>query len=94
MNWYGELLVMTPNSVAMTLFSTSRTQLHKLRLLVENCTRILMCTMFNELMTIKTDKLYEYIDTLYWLGDRTIAPTDYNINIFDYLAQVNEEDYE
>ena len=40
------------------------------------------------------DKLYEYIDTLYWLGDRTIAPTDYNINIFDYLAQVNEEDYE
>ena len=52
-----------------------------------------MCTMSNELMT-KVD-LDEIIDTLYWVGDRSQdAKTDWNTDIFNYLARVDEYDYE
>lgn len=44
---------------------------------------------------MNTDKLYELIDTLYWVSDRSQnARTEWNYDIFDYLRQVNEEDYE
>ena len=39
--------------------------------------------------------LYEIIDCLYWVSDRSQdARTEWNYDIFDYLARVNEEDYE
>ena len=52
-----------------------------------------MCTMSNELMT-KVD-LDEIIDTLYWVGDRSCdARSEWNTDIFNYLARVDEDDYE
>ena len=42
-----------------------------------------------------TADLREVIDTLYWVCDRSIdAKTDWNTDIFNYLARVDEYDYE
>ena len=42
-----------------------------------------------------TADLDEIIDTLYWVCDRSQdAKTDWNTDIFNYLARVDEYDYE
>ena len=51
-----------------------------------------MCTLSNELMT-KID-LDEIIDCLYWVADRSEHYSAWNTDIFDYLARVDENDYD
>ena len=39
--------------------------------------------------------LYEIIDCLYWMANRSQdAVSEWNTDIFNYLARINEEDYE
>jgi len=57
-----------------------------------------MSTTYNELMTKEQDEWVnhndELINVLYWTANRSMFPSDWNQDIYNRLALVNENDYD